>query len=111
MKRFVYLASVVVAMGMGAAGVSFGQERPLASARPSEAFVLGALRELPAGMIRTDVSVVFEEISPGSWKCTVYYTESKQLPFGIVVPGTRFAQDVYVDFGRTASIGMGGRFA
>ena len=56
------------------------------------AIVLKALPKLPFGSIRTDISLEYEELLPGYWKCSVYYRELSVLPYGIAPRSTLSAK-------------------
>ena len=66
---------------------------------PADATVLRALSPPPAGVLRDDMVIVKEQVKPGKWKCTAYYTESMQLPFGVVPLGKKI-QSVIIEPGR-----------
>src|SRR5262249_6262309 len=76
----------------GADGV---QAQP--AAEPSgDAAVLRALSRPPAGAFRDEIVLVKEQVMPGQWKCTAYYTESVRLPWGWVPLG-RKVQSVFIE--------------
>jgi hypothetical protein len=56
---------------------------------PGDAAVLRALARPAAGVCRDDIVIVKEQVGPGQWKCTAYYTESIWLPWGRVPLGNR----------------------
>jgi hypothetical protein len=48
-----------------------------------------ALTPPAAGVSRDDVVIVKEQLKPGHWKCTAYYTESLEAPGGPIPLGKR----------------------
>jgi hypothetical protein len=81
-------------------GAGGAQAQP--GAEPSDATVLRALAPPPAGVFRDDMVIVKEQVKPGRWKCTAHYTESIQLPLGLVPLGKK-VQSVVIEPGRPMS--------
>src|SRR5262245_7393028 len=66
-----------------------GAQAQRAAEPPADATVLRALSPPPAGVSRDDIVIVKEQLMPGQWKCTAYYTESVRLPRGRVPLGKK----------------------
>ena len=86
MMRLV-LVGLCVAFGL-AWGLETAQAQP-GPEPPSDASVLRALSRPPAGVVRDDVVITKEQIRPGTWRCTAYYTESMPLPRAVVPLGKK----------------------
>lgn len=85
MKRPLLIGLLVTSWLVGANGV---RAQPMAEP-PGEAAVLTALGRPAAGVSRDDVAIVREQLTPGRWRCTVYSTQSVQLPWGRVPLGQK----------------------
>ena len=69
-------------------GLMTAQAQP-APEPPNDASVLRALSRPPAGVLRDDIVIIKEQVKPGTWKCTAYYTELMQLPWAVVPLGKK----------------------
>jgi hypothetical protein len=69
-------------------GLVIAQAQP-APEPPSDASVLRALSRPPAGVVRDDIVFTKEQVRPGTWRCTAYYTESMRLPRAVVPLGKK----------------------
>ena len=86
-----------------------GPARSPAGEPPGDAAVLRAIPSSFAGVSRDDVVIVKEEVNPGRWKCTAYYTESVLLPWwGRVQLGKRVQSVVIQPLQRIDAARRGG---
>jgi hypothetical protein len=109
MKRSILLVLCItfgLAWGADAAAV-----KPAVAEPPDDAAVLRALPRLPAAVTRDHVCIVKEQVKPGPWKCTVYYTEAARLPWGRIPLGKK-VQSVFIEPARAvATAGRAGNGA